>query len=232
MLGVRRHAWLGAAFGLLVTSGLTTPLPAADPGPYCGVADDFKKADEQEQRCLKRLPRMASRKGNALVLHLDGGAAKTVRSDPKACLDDNARDCVRARLVGYHERGRLFIILKNYYEGWDYSFVSAGSGAETKLGDFPHFAPDGSTFVVVDAQAEGSQDYYFAVGTVATDPPSITWRNQVAVVGEWEFQRWVDQDHVGLVVATQTRDCPVPKCEGMLTRTGKDWTFELVPARK
>lgn len=110
--------------------------------------------------------------------------------------------------------------------------VSARDGTETKLGDFPHFAADGSTFVIVGAQEEYSQDYYFAVGTVATNPPSITWQNQDAVAGEWEFQRWIDQDHVNLVVATQTPHCPVPKCEGVLTRSGKDWKFEFLPAKK
>ena len=115
MLGVRKHAWLGAALGLAVTSGMATTLPTAGTGPYCGVADDFKKADEQEQRCLKQLPRIANRKGNALVLHLDSGAVKTVRSDPKACQDDNAKDCVESRLVGYHERSGLFIIHNAYY---------------------------------------------------------------------------------------------------------------------
>jgi hypothetical protein len=201
-------------------------------GPYCGLSE-FKDADVQEGRCLHQLSQLANRKGTGLVLHLDGGALKTIKSNPKACANDNAKDCVRSYLVGYHAGASLFIILRNCYEGWDYLLVSARNGAETILGDQPHFAPDRSTFVIVDSQEEYQQDYLFALGTVATNPPSITWKNQGGdIAGEWEFQRWIDKDHVGVVLATQTPDCPNPKCEGLLSREGKEWKLELLPAKK
>jgi hypothetical protein len=166
------------------------------------------------------------------LLHLDGGAVKSIKSNPKACHEDNAKDCVRSNLVGYHAVARLFLVLRSYYEGWDYLLVSARDGAETTVGDQPHFAPDGSTFVIVDSQQEYQQPYDFAVGAVATDRPSITWKNNDAVLGEWEFQRWIDKDRIGLVLTTRTPECPNPKCEGMLNRTGKEWKLEVLPAKK
>src|SRR5262249_25357454 len=221
-------AGLGLFAALSIPPGVSAP---ASPAPYCGVSD-FKDANAQEQRCLQQLSQLASRKGTALVLHLDSGTVKTIKSNPKACKDDNAKDCLRSHLVGYHAGARLFVILRSYYEGWDYLLISARNGAETTLGDQPHFAPDGSTFVIVDSQEEYAQPYYFAVGTVATDPPRIIWKNHDDILGEWEFQRWIDKDHVGIVLATQTKDCPQPKCDGVLARKGKDWQLEFVRASK
>ncbi|SRR5579871_1990841 len=232
MVASSKLAWFVAGLGLF--GALTMPVgrsAPAIPGPYCGVSD-FKKADVQEQRCLQQLSQFASRKGVALVLHLDGGATKTIKSNPKACQDDNAKGCVRSYLVGYHAGAGLFLVFRSYYEGWDYLLVSARNGAETTLGDRPHFAPDGSTFVIVDSQEEYAQDYYFAVGTVATDPPKITWKNHDNILGEWEFQRWIDKDHVAVVLVTQTRDCPEPKCDAVLARKGEDWRLEFVRAGK
>jgi hypothetical protein len=232
MVAPGKLAWLSAGFGLLAALSMPPGVSApASLGPYCGVSN-FKDADAQEQRCLQQLPQVASRKGNALVLHLDSGTVKTIKSNPKACMDDNPKDCVRSHLVGYHAGARLFVILRAYYEGWDYLLVSARNGAETILGDQPHFAQDGSTFAIVDSQEEYAQDYYFAVGSVATDPPRITWKNRDAILGEWEFQRWIDKDHVGVVLATQTKDCPEPKCDGVLVRKGKEWQLEFVRANK
>lgn len=233
MAGAPWQARLGAALGLLVALGLPSRLPAADdPTPYCGAADHFDSLEQQDLGCLNRLSRIARRKGNALVLHLDGGATKTIKSNPDACEKDDADNCVRNYLVGYHEGARLFIVVKTYYEGWEYLLISARTGTETSLGDQPHFAPDGSTFVVVDSQEENAQPYYLAVGTVATDPPSISWKNSKPVAGEWDFKRWIDRDHIGLKVMTVTPNCPEPECEAVLTRLAKGWKLELLPPKK
>lgn len=158
---------------------------------YCGK-DDFKDSKEQEKVCLAQLSELASRKGVALVLRLDGGATKTIKSNPKACQEDDSKNSVRSHLVGYHNRARLFLVLNAYYEGWDYLLVSARNGAETLLADRPHFAGDRSTFVIVDSQQEYAQPYDFAIGTVGTTPPAIIWKNKDTVLGEWEFQRWIE----------------------------------------
>jgi hypothetical protein len=91
---------------------------------------------------------------------------------------------------------------------------------------------DGSTFAVVDLQQDNAQSYYFVVGTVATDPPSIMRTSSQAVAGEWEFKRRIDRDHVGLTDVTATSNCLEPECEGVLTRLAKGWTRELLPPKK
>jgi hypothetical protein len=232
MKAIDRLALFCAAATLVAVLGASLGNAAqASSGVYCGLSD-FKGADAQEKRCLQQLSQLATRKGTGLVLRLDGGTTKIIKSNPKACQDDNAKDCVRSYLVGYHAGAKLFLVLRSYYEGWDYLLVSARNGAETTLGDQPHFAPDGSIFVIVDSQQEYQQPYDFAVGTVATNPPSITWKNADEVYGEWEFQRWIDKDRVGMVVVTQTKDCPEPKCEAVLARNGDDWRLEFVKAKR
>jgi len=226
LVGAPAFIWLCAV--LCSSPGLSAP---GIPDAYCGAGEDFK-LDEQEPRCLKLLSQLANRKGNALLLHLQNGKTKTIKSNPAACDKDDASNCVRSYLVGYHGNAGLFIIAKTYYEGWEYFLISAQTGKETSLGDRPHFAPDESTFVIVNPQEEYSQPYYFAVGTTATIPPSISWKSSEAIAGEWEFHNWVDRDHVELTLATTTQDCPKPPCEGVLVRAGTGWKLDLVRAKR
>jgi hypothetical protein len=221
--------WWAAAAVLAAIASTAFAAPA-DPRAYCGEAD-FKNAEAQEARCLGQLAQLASRKGNSLVLRLDGGETKIFASNPRACDTDEARDCIRYCLVGYHPQARLFLIGIGYYEGGSFLMVSARDGTETKLGSIPHFAPDGLTFAIVYTDLENSTPYDFAVGTVATIPPSLTWTAN-AGLGEWEFGRWIDKDRIAIVLVTQTPDCPKPNCDAVLIRQGKDWTREFLPPKQ
>jgi hypothetical protein len=61
----------------------------------------------REAACLRELARSAQRHGDLLTLRFDNGAARTWRSNPKACAEDDAAACVRYALIGYHPLARV-----------------------------------------------------------------------------------------------------------------------------
>jgi hypothetical protein len=236
MSGLTSIALFGAVVALLnvltMSQGHSAP---ANPSAYCGEAEavDIQNTELQEARCLRQLSQWASRKGNTLQLRLDSGTAKPYNSNPKACDKDDASNCVRYYLIGYHARARLFFVWAQFYEAHDLILVSARDGTETDLLNIPHFAPDGLTFVVVDIQPTHQTKYDFAIGSVTTSPPSLTWTRKTHDEEEWEFRRWLDKDKVAVFLTTPNPPgCPEGKCEAVLTRNGKVWKLDitLVPA--
>jgi hypothetical protein len=224
----------GALFFALATSlSVLTMSPShsapVSPDTYCGKTEPIlkeviKDSAPQEARCLRWLSQWASRKGNALLLTLDGGVVKTYKNNPKACRNDDANNCIQYYLLGYHAEARLFFVWVQYYEAHEVILVSARDGTETSFLNIPHFAPDGSTFAIIDIQPTHVTKYDFAIGSVATNPPSLTWTRETRDEEQWEFRRWLDRDKVAIFLTTPSPpDCPGGKCEAVLTRTGKAW---------
>jgi hypothetical protein len=193
--------------------------------PYCTKVDfdDRDHPAQQESFCLQILKQSATRQGNVLSLKLDNGAFKTYASNPLACDNDDADHCVRYSLVGFHEAARLYIVLTAHYDEIDCVFVSAHDGTETKIGNLPHFAPDGLTFIVI-FDLDG-----FAIGSVASVPPSLRRMDWAGGSNEgeyWSFQRWLDGDHIALRFDGQSTVCPDGNCEAVLVRTDNGWILQ------
>jgi hypothetical protein len=215
---------------LTMSQGNSAPV---NPSAYCGEAetvdtDDIEHMESQEARCLRQLSQWASRKGIALALRLDSGTIKTYKSNPKACEEEDGGICIRYYLIGYHARSRLFFVWVDFYEAHGLILVSARNGTETDLLNIPHFAPDGLTFVVVDSQPTHETKYDFAIGSVATNPPSLTWTRKTHDDRrewesrhwlDWEFGRWLDKDRVAVTTSSARG--------AVLTRNGKVWKLDL-----
>jgi hypothetical protein len=213
---------------LLLSVGSITAWGASPTSaPYCGQVDfsDQERAEQQEALCLRTLTRSVSRSGNLLRVKLHNGTFKTYRSNPAACNKDDAEHCVQYWLVGYHEAARLYIVLVGGYDDFDCRFVSALDGTEPKIGGHaPHFAPDESTFIVI------SDEDGFAIGSVASNPPSLRlmdWGRESNDGQFWEFQGWLDNDHVALRFSGQSiRICPDGNCEAVLVHVGNSWSLQ------
>jgi hypothetical protein len=195
--------------------------------PYCGKADfdDLDNGEQQEALCLRSLGQSVTRKGDVLSLKLDDGTFKTYRSTA-TCNDDDADHCVKYWIAGYDEKTRLYILLIGDYDGFDCMLVSARDGTETQMhnniGGMPHFAPDGSTFIVIFEDS-------FAIGSLAANPPSLTrmeWTTDANDGDFWEFQAWLDNDHVALKFSGQSAVCPDGNCEAILAHIGDHWILQ------
>jgi hypothetical protein len=205
---------------LLIGSALSqAPAPS---NPYCGKYDfgDHEDGKVQEASCLNRLSKLASRSGNTLTLKLGNGSAKTFRSNPEACQNDNADKCVDYRLIGYHPSARLFLVLARGYETRECQFVNVQNGTISKYLSVPHFSPDGSTFIVINDDITGARKYDIVIGTVASNPPVTRWGQAANDDEIWQFQRWLDEDSVYLKSDHQ---------EAVLTRAGNGWRLQRKP---
>jgi hypothetical protein len=203
-------------------------------GPHCAGADfaDHDGPKARDALCLRELAQSANRSGDILTLRLENGAVKTFRSNPAACRNDDASACVDYRLVGYHASARLFLVRAKGYEGYDCRLVSARDGTTTKIADVPHFSPDGSTFIVIGNDITGVRDYDLAVGSIATDPPALTWRRRPNDNEEWHFKRWLDNEHVALNCFRGRAVGGIGgACEAVLARADNKWTLQLAAAK-
>lgn len=203
--------------------------------PYCSKTDyaytgQNESREQQENLCLRVLGRSVKRSGDVLTLQLANGRSKAYRNNQKACDNDDADHCVSYWLVGYHATAHLFILLTGDYDGFGGMFVSALDGTETRLDEPPHFAPDGSSFIVI-GRVDSLEGGCFAIGSVRSRPPSLdAWRDFASNDAEyWEFQRWLDNDHIAVKFDRLSETCKSGPCEGVLERAGNDWSLRRKP---
>jgi hypothetical protein len=71
----------------------------------------------------------------------------------------------------------------------------------------------------------------FAIGSVASGSPSLEeWKGFAPNdVEYWDFQRWLDDDHIATKFEGQSLTCPSGNCEAVLERVGRDWSFQRKP---
>jgi hypothetical protein len=208
----------------LLTAFTSARSASLKPAPYCTEVDfvDRDHAEQQEANCLQTQAQSVTRQGNVLRLKLDNSTFKVYRSNPAACDRDDADHCVHYWLVGYLEAAHFYIVLTGDYDDFGCIFVSARDGTETKVGGIPHFAPDGSTFIVI-IDLDG-----FAIGSVGSSP-SLTrmdWTTDSNDGEFWRFQRWLDIDHVALRFEGRSSVCPDGNCEAVLARIGNSWRLQ------
>lgn len=205
----------------------------AQPGPTqdetCADSDAGNASPEaREAICLRELSARAHRAGNVLSLKLDDGTTKTFRSNPDACRRDDAQRCVNYRLIGFHAGSERYLVYVTGYEGFQCRLVSARTGKATTFLNVPHFAPDHVTFFVTGD--DGSYDNWIGIGSVASDPPALVWKERAELYKSWDFVRWIDNDHVALALhEKQTKQgCPRGDCDAVVARTDKSWALERV----
>jgi hypothetical protein len=118
-------------FGLALGAIALAATPSWTAAASDCIGSDFTEgvdASAREAKCLKELRASASRHRDVLVLRFDNGATKRWHSNPKACADDNAKDCVAYFLIGYHPLARVYAIGAQYYEGAGTDIVAARDG--------------------------------------------------------------------------------------------------------
>jgi len=224
---------------VLVWSTIAVAGPAASQ-PSSNVADracsadaEDQKAESREADCLRKLGTQVSRKDDVLTLKIESGASKIYRDNPKACANDDSKNCIVHSLVGYEPAARVYSILIRYYEGGNVELVSARTGSVLQVGGEPHFSADGSRFLVIDNDLAYGGPYNLAVGSTTNGALQLDWqRADEGEPMEWHLQRWIDDDHIALRVfpADTAPNCPNNDCDAVLTRFDNGWVVRKLPA--
>ena len=228
LLGAPRLARSELARSELARSELARPelaRPELAAGVCVGSDAGSASPEAREVSCLRELAARASRAGNVLTLRLDDGSAKSFRSNPEACKNDVVDKCVTYRLVGFHAAAQRYLVHVAGYESVECRLVSARTGRATTLLDIPHFAPDGSTFVVTGV--DYAYNSVITIGSVASDPPALSWKSGPFDFEHWGFVQWINNDEVAVRNTSKSASCPDGACDAILRRSGTSWT--LVP---
>lgn len=219
-------------------SGVVTGLAAAQPASNgatdtCRADIEDAKLDAREAVCLRELGTLAKRNGDVLSLQLESGTSKVYRTNIKGCETDDARNCIRYRLAGYHPIARVYSMAIQYYEGSGVELVSARTGQTLLLSGVPYFSDDGSRFVVIDNDYAHGGEHDLAIGTIVSDVLALQWQHQPQDgLVEWRHQRWIDNDHVALRVfpTDAEQKCPDNNCDAIVVRFNDGWAIRRVPA--
>jgi hypothetical protein len=238
LLGVAHASLVGAA---LAQPGTTRPAAGCIGVEY----DEHADPKTRESACLSELRNSATRKGALLTLKLENGATKTFLSNPTACQSDDASRCADYRLIGYHVAAGLYLIRGQGSQEHDCALVRSRDGKVTTLANVPHFAPDGSTFVLVNDNATTIRSFDLAIGSITADGPTLVWQHPPNDSEAFEFQRWIDNDRIAFEVRyldqkyldqkhldQKGNECPQKKCDAVLVRFGASWTTQRLPPRQ
>jgi len=191
----------------------------------CNIADNPETYDrrDREAACLREFGTRARRMGNVLSLKLDDGRTKIFRNDPCPEEEDTEnKKCVDYYLVGFHPVSRRYMVHASLYQGYECQLVSARTGNVTTLPNTPIFAPDGTTFFVDWYDASHAQ--WIAIGSVASDPPSLNWKTGPLPNQSWILLRWISNSQIALRDATRTDNRGAT-----IKRTNSVWALERLP---
>jgi hypothetical protein len=218
-----RRLALGLFFGvpLFVASAFGQTAPAQSP-IVCGIEDNVEDAT-----CQKKLKDLITRKGDTLIVGLDGGKSKTYVSNLAACDGENAdpSKCIAFYVLSYFPQTRSYLIAKSYDECGDYRFVSRHTGSEITMSAIPVISPNGKYLLSIDASDGCDRKYDIAIWSLQTDPPKLEFKYQAKQYENWEVTAWQDDTHIR-VKAFINGKAPHDQ-EAELLRTGSSWALQL-----
>ncbi|MEN6543002.1 hypothetical protein [Parvibaculum sp.] len=119
----------------------------------------------------------AERRGDTLILHLKNGKGVELKDDascPEGRKDFEA-NCFAFRLVAHMPSRHFFFVEQPFYEGHALLLFDDRTGARTKIGGYPSFAPSGDRFVAIDTD-EGYGDGSIEIWVRKGDGAQVEWR--------------------------------------------------------
>jgi hypothetical protein len=183
-------------------------------------------AEQDEARCLAQLKRLTSRNGGDLHVALNGGKPKLFRDDVSGCEEGAWEKCITFQLAGYHPIGRLYLVVKSYYEGYEVLVVGRGTGGEMGISTVPSFSPSGRYFVSIDATELGDRKYDIAIWSIGKqDLPKLEWQYQTPrgdPYEAWEFVGWDGDERIKLKVSVNPGN-GMKDFDADAVRTARGW---------
>jgi hypothetical protein len=190
---------------------------------------------QDERDCLRRLDKLAQRRGHVLSLKLANGTTKTFETTSHRCFDydspsyseeNRPAECISYTLKGYFPAHRhvLLDVGEGQHYGW-YSIVSGRTGHETRIPNIPHYAPGGRRFASVNpSEAEDHAEnaiYIWSTG----EPPKLEFHHQPKGYTLYRFDRWEGSDRVVLSVEFSGEE-GLKRAPATVVRTKEGWRLD------
>jgi hypothetical protein len=184
-------------------------------------------ACELDVTCKEELKNLLTRKGDALIVRLDGGRSKTYVSNLAACDGENVdfSKCIGFGLLDYFPQTRSYLIAKSYYECGDYLFVSRHTGSETIMSAIPVISPNGKYLLSIDQSDACDRKYDIAIWSVQTDPPKLEFKYQAKQYENWNVTAWEDDTHITIKAWINGKTSYDQEAE--LVRSANSWALQL-----
>jgi hypothetical protein len=184
-------------------------------------------ACEIDVTCQKKLKNLITRKGDALIVRLDGGKSKTYVGNLAACDGENVdpSKCIAFNLLDYFPQTRSYLIAKWYYECGDYLFVSRHTGSETTMSAIPIISPNGKYLLSIDQSDACDRKYNIAIWSVQTDPPKLEFKYQAKQYENWNVTAWEDDTHITIKAWINGKTSYDQ--EAKLVRSANSWALQL-----
>ncbi|MBC9877438.1 hypothetical protein G8O24_08770 [Bradyrhizobium sp. INPA01-394B] len=220
----KSHILLSVLATLFLTSScLGQAAPAQSP-----IVCDFKDGlAVEDATCQAKLKGLFERKGDTLILNLDGGTSKAYIGNSAACDGENvdASKCLVFRMLRYFPQSQFYLVEKGLYECGDYLFVSRRTGRETVMSAMPVLSPNGRYLLSIDDSDACERKYDIAVWSMRTDPPELEFNYQAKQYENWELTTWKDDTHIRLKAWINGKTSYDQEAE--LVRGAEGWTLKL-----
>jgi hypothetical protein len=157
---------------------------------------------EREADCLRALKGVAIREGNALRLKLANGQWKVMRSNRKACDQDDARKCVVRELRAYLPAQQVYVVEWTTSGDGGSEVVSGATGQTETLDTMPEFSPSGRWFVSIDPDELNDRRYDVALWSVTEGElkQELVYVRDPGTYEAWEFRGWDGDQRIKLRV--------------------------------
>lgn len=222
MLGNRFALFLFLGAPLLNSSALGQTVPDQSP-IVCEIKENVEDA-----ACRAKLKGLVTRKGDTLILKLDGGKAKTYVGNLAACAATENADsskCVVFRVLSYFPRTQSYLVEKAFYECGAYLFVSRHTGSETVMYEVPVLSPDAKYLFSIDQSEACERKYDIAIWSMQTDPPQLEFNYRAEHYENWEVMAWENDTHIKMKAWINGKSSYDQEAE--LVRTASGWVLQL-----
>ena len=175
---------------------------------------------EREADCLRALKGSAVREGNALRLKLANGQWKVMRSNRKACDQDDAAKCVVRELRAYLPAQQVYVVEWTTSGDGGSEVISGVTGQTETLDTMPEFSPSGRWFVSIDPDELNDRLYDVALWSVTGGElrQELVYVRPPGTYEAWEFRGW-DGDQTIKLRVTRPNAAPVDT-EAVYTEAG------------
>lgn len=209
-----------APFLITTALGQEVKLPAEP--IVCESGERFEDAE-----CQSKLKGFFTRKGDRLILNLEGEKSRSYVGNSAACDNESAdtSKCHVFRILGYYPRIKFCLVESGYYECGDQLFVSRRTGSETLMRGNPPVLSPNARFLLSTDQSDGcDRKYDIAIWSLQSDPPKLEFKYVAREYENWEVARWDTDDHIALKGEFDGKKNYSQ--EATLVRNGTGWTLQ------
>jgi hypothetical protein len=171
----------------------------------------------------------ARRRGNVLILRTDRAGEIRLRSNDKACMDDDEGRCVWYRLVADLPSRHAYLVEQGLYEDGNTLLIDDQTGRRTILPGAPLFSPDSQELISAACHIQSVCDHDLEIWKRQGDHFVFEWGHDpfdLQELASIDTERWDEPDRVTVDFSTLGYFPPPGHWQAVITREGGRWRLD------